>query len=69
MEKTLNSLNVSKTSEMLGVGNETSIVRELRTQKSVAHLKGPFFFFTGTNGDAHGEWAGSITQLRNQSSS
>ena len=69
VENTLDSLNVSTTSEMLGVGNESSTVRLLKTQKSATQRPSPFFFLTGTNGDAHGESAGSITESRNQSSS
>ena len=69
IENTFDSLNVSNTSEMLGVGNESSIVRLFKTQKSATQRTWLFFFLTGTNGDAHGESAGSMTESRNQSSS
>ena len=55
VENNFDSLNVSNTSEMLGVGNESSTVRLFKTQKSATQGTWLFFFLTGTNGDAQGE--------------
>ena len=62
------SPNVSKISEIFFVGEESSIVKEFRQQKSLSHLTKPFFFQAGTSGEAQGELKGSITQSRTQSS-